>query len=368
MFRGIGQSGFGEPIVIVKRAPRKGHRKSMATTTIPTSSAGKHSAATSSAKFATKTLGKSDLHLTPIGYGAWAIGGGNWEFGWGAQDEGEAIAAIERALDDGLNWIDTAAVYGLGHSEEVVGKAIKGRATKPLVFTKCSMRWDGDRKIYRSLKKESLEEEVNASLRRLGVDAIDLYQIHWPNPEDQIEEGWETLARFKEQGKVRYIGVSNFSVAQMKRAQKIAPVTSLQPPYSLLRRDIEKEILPFCQENHIGVINYSPMVSGLLTGKMTAERVKGLPEDDWRKRSPNFQSPKLERNLALVDLLRQIGSQHGVEPGVVAIAWTLRQPGITAAIVGARRPDQVDGVRPAATFRLSESEILRIETWLEEHP
>jgi aryl-alcohol dehydrogenase-like predicted oxidoreductase len=321
-----------------------------------------------SEKFATRTLGNSDLHLTPIGYGAWAIGGGNWEFGWGSQDEGEAIAAIERALDSGLNWIDTAAVYGLGHSEEVVGKALKGRAKKPLVFTKCSMRWDENRQIYRSLKAASLQEEVEASLRRLGVDTIDLYQIHWPNPEDEIEEGWETLAKFKEQGKVRYIGVSNFSVAQMKRIQAIAPITSLQPPYSLLNRNVEAEILPFCQANHIGVINYSPMVSGLLTGKMTAERIRNLPEDDWRKRSANFQSPKLERNLALVELLRQIGQQHGVEPGVVAIAWTLRQPAITAAIVGARRPDQVDGVLPAATFRLSESEILRIESWLAEHP
>jgi aryl-alcohol dehydrogenase-like predicted oxidoreductase len=324
--------------------------------------------ATTATKFATRALGNSDLHLTPIGYGAWAIGGGNLEFGWGAQDESESIAAIERALDSGLNWIDTAAVYGLGHSEEVVGKALKGRVKKPLVFTKCSMRWDENRQIYRSLKAASLQEEVEASLRRLGVDTIDLYQIHWPNPEDELEEGWETLAKFKEQGKVRYIGVSNFSVAQMKRIQKIAPITSLQPPYSLLNRNVEAEILPFCQANHIGVINYSPMVSGLLTGKMTAERIRDLPEDDWRKRSANFQSPKLERNLALVELLRQIGQQHGVEPGVVAIAWTLRQPAITAAIVGARRPDQVDGVLPAATFRLSESEIVRIESWLAEHP
>lgn len=320
------------------------------------------------AKFATKRLGNSDLQLTPIGYGAWAIGGGNWEFGWGAQDEKESLAAIERALDSGLNWIDTAAVYGLGHSEEVVGKALRGRATKPLVFTKCSMRWDADRKIFRSLKRKSLEEELDGSLRRLGVDAIDLYQIHWPNPEDELEEGWETLAQFQGQGKVRHIGVSNFSVAQMKRVQKIAPIASLQPPYSLLRRDIEKEILPFCQENHIGVINYSPMVSGLLTGKMTAERVRSLPDDDWRKRSPNFQSPKLERNLALAELLKEIGQQHGVEAGVVAIAWTLRNPAITAAIVGARRPDQVDGVLPAATFRLSDAEAQRIEQWLAEHP
>jgi aryl-alcohol dehydrogenase-like predicted oxidoreductase len=335
-------------------------QKTMATTTTATGA---------STKFTTRALGNSDLHLTPIGYGAWAIGGGNWEFGRGAQDESESLAAIERALDLGINWIDTAAVYGLGHSEEVVGKALKQhRGAKPLVFTKCSMRWDKDRDIYHSLSAQSLQEELEASLRRLGVDAIDLYQIHWPNPEDQLEEGWETLARFIEQGKVRYIGVSNFSVAQMKRVQKIAPITSLQPPYSILRRDIEKEILPFCLENKIGVINYSPMLSGLLTGKMTAERVKNLPDDDWRKRSPNFQPPKLERNLALVEVLRQIGATHGVEPGVVAIAWTLRHPAITAAIVGARRPDQVDGVLPAATFRLSESEILRIESWLAEHP
>ena len=321
-----------------------------------------------SAKFATRTLGNSDLELTPIGYGAWAIGGGNWEFGWGSQDERESIAAIERALDSGVGWIDTAAVYGLGHSEVVVGKALKGRAQKPLVFTKCSMRWDQNRQIYRSLKRASLQEELEGSLRRLGVDVIDLYQIHWPNPEDEIEEGWETLARFQSQGKVRFIGVSNFNVAQMKRAQKIAPITSLQPPYSLLRRDIEKEVLPFCRENNIGVINYSPMVSGLLTGKMTVERVRNLPEDDWRKRSPNFQPPKLERNLALADLLGAIGKEHGVEAGVVAIAWTLRNPAITAAIVGARRPDQVDGVLPAATFRLSDAEAERIDRWMAEHP
>jgi aryl-alcohol dehydrogenase-like predicted oxidoreductase len=250
----------------------------------------------------------------------------------------------------------------------VVGKAIKGRAEKPLVFTKCSMRWHKDRSIYRSLKKESLQEELENSLHRLGVDTIDLYQIHWPDPDAEIEEGWETLARFQEQGKVRYIGVSNFSVAQMKRAQKIAPITSLQPPYSLLRRDIEAEILPFCQQNHIGVINYSPMVSGLLTGKMTADRIKNLPEDDWRRRTANFNEPKLSRNLALVELLREIGQTHGVQPGVVAIAWTLRNPAITAAIVGARRPDQVDGVLPAATFRLTDVEAQRIERWLQQHP
>jgi len=312
-------------------------------------------------KFETRQLGNSDLHLTSIGYGAWAIGGGNWEFAWGAQDDNESVKTIERALDSGINWIDTAAIYGLGHSEEVVAKALKNSPHKPYVFTKCSMRWFPDRRIYRSLKAGSLQEEIEDSLRRLRVDVIDLYQIHWPNPEDEIEEGWETLARFQQEGKVRHIGVSNFNVEQMKRVQKIAPITSLQPPYSLLNRKIEDEILPFCAENHIGVINYSPMVSGLLTGKMTAERIKNLPEDDWRKRSANFIEPKLAKNLQLVELLREIGKAHNVEPGVVAIAWTLRNPVVTAAIVGARRPDQVDGVLPAATFRLSEREIAKIE-------
>ena len=325
-------------------------------------------ATTTAQKFDTRVLGNSDLRLTPIGYGAWAIGGGNWEFGWGAQDDNESLRTIERALDAGINWIDTAAIYGLGHSEEVVGKALKHRHEKPYVFTKCSMRWSPDRKIYRSLKGGSLQEEVEDSLRRLGVDTIDLYQVHWPNPEDEIEEGWEMMAKFQQQGKVRYIGVSNFSVEQMKRVQKIAPITSLQPPYSLLNRKVEEEILPFCRQNNIGVINYSPMVSGLLTGKMSAERIRNLPEDDWRRRNANFQSPKLERNLQLAELLKEIGREHGVEAGVVAIAWTLRNPAITAAIVGARRPDQVDGVLPAATFRLSDDEAKRIEKRLAEHP
>lgn len=317
---------------------------------------------------ATRRLGNSDLHLTPIGFGAWAIGGGNWEFAWGPADDDESIRSIHRALDGGINWIDTAAIYGLGHSEEVVGKALKGRSQKPCVFTKCSMRWFPDRKIYRSLKAGSLQEEIEASLTRLGVDTIDLYQIHWPNPEDEIEEGWETLARFQEHGKVRYIGVSNFNVPQMRRVQAIAPITSLQPPYSLLRRDIESEILPFCRQHNIGVINYSPMLSGLLTGKMTAERIRNLPEDDWRRRNRSFQEPQLSRNLQLAALLGEIGREHGVQAGVAAIAWTLRNPAITAAIVGARRPDQVEGTLPATTFRLSDAEAERIERWLAEHP
>ena len=315
----------------------------------------------------TRVLGNSDLQLTPIGFGAWAIGGGDWQFAWGAQDDDESVATILRALDSGINWIDTAAVYGLGHSEEVVGRALKQTSHKPYIFTKCSMRWITEkREIYRSLRDGSLQEEIEASLTRLNVPAVDLYQIHWPNPEDEIEEGWRTLARLKEQGLVRYIGVSNFSVEQMKRVQQIAPITSLQPPYSLVNPKVEDEILPFCHENGIGVINYSPMASGLLTGKMTAERVAQMPEDDWRKKSPNFQEPKLTKNLKMADLLREIGSAHNVEPGVVGIAWTLHNPAITAAIVGARRPDQIDGILPAMTFRLSDEEFNRIEAFRRE--
>jgi aryl-alcohol dehydrogenase-like predicted oxidoreductase len=294
---------------------------------------------TTSTPFATRALGNSELQLTPIGFGAWAIGGGNWEFAWGSQDDNDSIAAIHRALDLGINWIDTAAVYGLGHSEEVVARAVKSASRKPYIFTKCARRWNSDGSLYSDLRAESLTAELHDSLRRLGVETIDLYQIHWPRPEDEIEEGWETLARFQQQGKVRYIGVSNFNIAQMRRAQAIAPITSLQPPYSLLRRDYESEILPFCREHKIGVINYSPMVSGLLTGRMTAERIRNLPENDWRRRNQNFQEPKLSRNLELAALLGEIGGEHGVQAGVVAIAWTLRNPAITAAIVGARRPD-----------------------------
>jgi aryl-alcohol dehydrogenase-like predicted oxidoreductase len=309
-----------------------------------------------------RTLGNSDLQLTSIGFGAWAIGGGNWEFAWGPQDDNESIAAIHRALDLGINWIDTAAIYGLGHSEEVVARAVKSwSGPRPLVFTKCSMRWKANRSIYRSLTAKSLTQELDSSLRRLGVEVIDLYQIHWPNPEEEIEEGWETLARFKQQGKIRWIGVSNFSVDQMKRAQAIAPITSLQPPYSMLRRAIEAEVLPFCQANNIGVINYSPMVSGLLTGAMTVERVAAFPADDWRRKAAEFNEPKLTRNLRLVELLRAIGSEHGVSAGVVAVAWTLHNPAITAAIVGGRSAAQVDGLAPALEFRLTEPEFQRIQ-------
>ena len=314
------------------------------------------------------TLGNSDLHLTSIGFGAWAIGGGNWEFGWGAQDDAASIQAIHAALDEGINWIDTAAVYGLGHSEEVVAKAVKGLSEKPLIFTKCSMRWDAERKIYRSLKAASVVEELENSLRRLGVEAVDLYQVHWPNPEEEIEEGWAELAKLQKQGKIRWIGVSNFNVAQMQRAQAIAPITSLQPPYSMLRPAIEAEILPFCQENKIGVINYSPMVSGLLTGRMSAERVAAMPADDWRRKAVEFNEPRLSRNLKLVELLGKIGAVHGVEPGVVAVAWTLHHPAITAAIVGGRSPEQVKGLSPTLSFRLTEKEFGQIGVFLAANP
>jgi aryl-alcohol dehydrogenase-like predicted oxidoreductase len=315
----------------------------------------------------TRQLGDSDLRITTIGFGAWAIGGGNWEFAWGAQDDSESIKTIERALDLGVNWIDTAAIYGLGHSEEIVAQALRNAPAKPYIFTKCSMRWTEDRKVYRSLKAGSIQEEIEASLARLRVDTIDLYQIHWPDPEPEIEEGWEMLAKLQQQGKVRYIGVSNFNVEQIQRAQKIAPVTSLQPPYSLLNRKVEPEILPYCLEQNIGVINYSPMVSGLLTGKMTAERIQNMPEDDWRKRSANFKEPKLSANLKLVELLREIGNESGVEPGVVAIAWTLENPAITAAIVGGRRPDQIDGIIAAANYRLAPEAKEKIANFLAEN-
>lgn len=321
----------------------------------------------------TRQLGNSDMHITAIGFGAWAIGGGDWEYSWGPQDDIDSIAAIHRALDLGINWIDTAAVYGLGHSEEVVARALAGRQEKPYVFTKCSMVWSkkflrSGSSIHRSLKRDSLRAELEASLRRLRTDVIDLYQIHWPDPDPDIEEGWETLAEMRQQGKVRWIGVSNFSVAQMERAARIAPITSLQPPYSMLNRKVETEILPYCGSHNIGVINYSPMVSGLLTGAMTRERIAHLPADDWRRNNARFQEPQLSRNLQLVELLREIGAPHGRSPGEVAIAWTLRHPAVTAAIVGGRSAKQVEGVIGAATFRLQPEEIARIEEFLAATP
>jgi len=302
-------------------------------------------------------FGTTDMHITPVGLGTWAIGGGGWKYAWGPQDDQDSIAAIHRAIDHGINWIDTAAAYGLGHSETIVGKALTNMTDRPYVFTKCELTWNDQGEIIDSLKSDSIRRECEDSLRRLKLDVIDLYQIHWPRPDQDIEEGWSTLAELQREGKIRWIGVSNFSVEQMRRAMAIAPINSLQPPYSLIRSDIENEILPFCQENNIGVIVYSPMYSGLLTGKMTPERIKNFPDDDWRKDDPEFQAPNLVKNLNLVKSLVEIGKKHDVEPGVVAIAWTLRHPAVTGAIVGARRPGQVDGIAPAISFRLSDSEI-----------
>ncbi|HEV3164337.1 MAG TPA: aldo/keto reductase [Isosphaeraceae bacterium] len=311
----------------------------------------------------TQRLGNSDLLITPIGFGAWAIGGSGWEFAWGGQDDKDSVAAIREALEAGINWIDTAAVYGLGHSEEVVARALEGVRDRPYVFTKCSMIWDEHRQIGHSLKADSIRRECEASLRRLRVDAIDLYQIHWPDPGEDIEEGWAAMATLQRQGKVRHIGVSNFNVVQMKRAQAIAPIAALQPRYSLLHREIEAEILPFAARENIGVIAYSPMASGLLTGAMTPERIAGLPADDWRRGHSDFQEPRLSRNLKLVRLLRAIGNHHGRSPAEVAVAWVLRDPAVTGAIVGARRPGQVVGVVGAADFRLSRRELAEIEAF-----
>jgi aryl-alcohol dehydrogenase-like predicted oxidoreductase len=311
-----------------------------------------------------RKLGNSDLQITRVGVGAWAIGGGGWNFGWGPQDDAQSIRAIQSALDAGINWIDTAAVYGLGHSEEVVARAIEGRSPRPYVFTKCSMVWGSDRVIGHSLKAASLARECEASLHRLRLDMIDLYQIHWPDPAPDIEEGWTELARLKQQGKVRWIGVSNFDIEQMKRAAAIAPITSLQPPYSLLNRDIESAILPYAARQGIGVIAYSPMASGLLTGKMTRERIAAMPPDDWRSRHAGFREPLLSRNLRFTDLLRDIGARHGRSAGEVAIAWTLRNPAVTAAIVGVRTSDQVAGILGAADLSLAAQEVSNIEAAL----
>jgi aryl-alcohol dehydrogenase-like predicted oxidoreductase len=309
----------------------------------------------------TKRLGNSDMQLTPIGIGAWAMGGGGWAFAWGPQDDNDSVAAIHAALDAGVNWIDTAAVYGLGHAEEVVARALDGRSRRPYVFTKCERVWNERREIGKSLKADSVRREVEASLRRLRVDVIDLYQIHWPEPEEDIEEGWTTMAELQQEGKVRWIGVSNFGVDHMRRAQAIAPLTALQPPYSILSREIEEEVLPYTQANGIGVIVYSPMKSGLLSGAMTRERIAAMPDDDFRRRTPHFQEPRLSRNLELAELLRAIGRRHGRTPGEVAIAWTLRHPAVTAAIVGMRSAKQVEGVTGAAEFRLSQEEVGEIE-------
>ena len=313
----------------------------------------------------TRQLGNSDLQITPFGFGAWALGGSGWAFAWGEQDDRDSISAIHAAIDRGVNWIDTAAVYGLGHSEEVVAKALAGRTNKPYVFTKCARTWTSERHITKCLKAESIRRECEASLRRLQVDVIDLYQIHWPEPDEDVEEGWATLARLKEEGKVRWIGVSNFNLDQLKRAQAVAPITSLQPQYSLISREVEEDVLPYCAEQNIGVIAYSPMGSGLLTGTMTRERIAGLPEDDWRRVGPQFEEPLVTRNLKIADKLKEIAARHGRGAGEAAIAWVLRNSVVTGAIVGVRRREQVAGVIGAMDFRLSGDEVNEIEAFVQ---
>ena len=316
-----------------------------------------------------RKLGNSDLHITTVGYGAWAIGGSGWQFGWGSQDANDSLAAIHRSLELGVNWIDTAAVYGLGHSEEVVASALKSwPGPRPYVFSKCGLRWDAKGNVRKVLSADSIRREVEDSLRRLSVDVIDLYQIHWPPDPDsaELEDGWATLASLQRQGKVRWIGVSNFNVQQLRRAQAVAPVTSLQPPYSLVHREIEEQVLPYCLREGIGVVVYSPMASGLLTGAMTRERAAKLPRDDWRKNHPDFTEPNLSRNLALVERLQEIARRHNRSAGEVAIAWARHHPAVTGAIVGARNARQAEGVMRAGELRLTDEDVSEIGTFVAE--
>jgi aryl-alcohol dehydrogenase-like predicted oxidoreductase len=308
----------------------------------------------------TAPFGATGMEITRVGFGAWAIGGGDWEFGWGPQQDDESVAAITHAIESGVNWIDTAAGYGFGRSERIVGKAIAGLRDKPYVFTKCSLLEGPDRKVVRSLKRDSILREAEASLERLGVDAIDLYQIHWPRPAEDIEEGWSALVELRERGLVKHIGVSNFSVEQLRRIGQIAPVETLQPEYSLIERDVEPELLPQAKQQDMGVIVYSPMGSGLLTGRMTRERIAGLPDNDWRKTAPEFNEPALTPNLALVDRIAAVADRYGVVPGAVSIAWTLRNPAVSAAIVGFRNPAQVDPLLPAAGLELTDADVAEI--------
>jgi aryl-alcohol dehydrogenase-like predicted oxidoreductase len=309
----------------------------------------------------TTQLGQTGLQITRVGFGAWAIGGGGWEFGWGPQEDDQSIAAIHRALEQGVNWIDTAAAYGFGHSEEIVGRALQGLTERPYVFTKASLLEGPDGRVVHSLKRDSILSEAEASLTRLGVDEIDLYQIHWPIPEADIEEGWSAVAELKQQGLVRHVGVSNFDVEQLERIQRIAPVETLQPQYSLIERDVEQEVFPFVEREGIGVIVYSPMGSGLLTGGMTRERIANMPGDDWRKHDERFQEPQLSSNLGLVDRLTEVADVHDTTPGAVAVAWTLHNPAVDGAIVGFRSPDQVDPILAAANLGLTDQEIDEIE-------
>ena len=313
----------------------------------------------------TRKLGYSDLHLTPIGLGTWAMGGGDWKFGWGDQDDAASIASVHQALDAGVNWIDTAAIYGHGHAERVVGKAIQDRRDDVLIATKCGRVWEGEsREIGKSLRRESVHREVDVSLQRLGIDCIDLYQIHWPEPDEEIEEGWGAVAELVEAGKIRYAGVSNFNMEQLKRIQPIHPVTSLQPPYSMLRREVEEEVLSYCRENQIGIVAYSPMQAGLLTGRFSKERVQNLPANDWRKANPFFTSPQLEANLSIIEQLRPVAAQMEITLPQLALAWVLRRSEMTAAIAGARRPEQILETVKAGEIVIPDELLLKIERML----
>jgi aryl-alcohol dehydrogenase-like predicted oxidoreductase len=312
-------------------------------------------------KLGTTPLGRTGLEITRVGFGAWALGGGVRELGCGPQEVDESIAAIHRALELGVNWIDTAAAYGFGRSERIVGRALDGLAERPKVFTKCSLLDDGAGYVAHSLKRGTIRREAEASLERLGVDAIDLYQLHWPIPDFDIEEGWAELARLAEEGLVRHIGVSNFGVEQLRRIQSIAPVETLRPPYSLIDRRIEDDVLPFAHRHNVGVIVYSPMGSGLLTGAMTRERIESMPEDDRRRHYRRYQEPKLSRHLALVERLTAVAERHETTPGAVAVAWTLRNAAVDGAIVAFRRADQVDTIVAAASLELSDDDLDMIE-------
>jgi len=297
------------------------------------------------------------LQLSVIGFGAWALGGGDYAFGWGPQDDDESVSAIHRSLDRGVNWIDTAAIYGLGRSEEVVGRALKGIRQEVLIATKCSLIWDDQGNISNCLKRDSILQEVEDSLRRLQTDYIDIYQIHWASPPEDLSEGWETLVELVKAGKIRYPAVSNFSVEQLEQVGAIHPVASLQPPYNMFRRDVEAEILPYCRTQEIGVVAYSPMQNGLLTGKFTEERAASLPESDFRSRSPHFVMPQLAINLATVAKFSKVADESGTTPAQLALAWVLRRPEVTSAITGTRKASQIDETAQAAEWRLDESVI-----------
>jgi aryl-alcohol dehydrogenase-like predicted oxidoreductase len=312
-----------------------------------------------------RQLGDTDLKLTTVGLGTWAMGG-PWQYGWGPQDDSEAIAAISASLEAGINWIDTAPIYGLGHSEELVGKVLKQKNHKPIIATKCSLLWNDKKEKVSCLKAESIRKECHDSLKRLGIETIDLYQIHWPEPEEDIERAWEEMAKLAEEGKIRYIGVSNFNVEQIKRLQEIHPVDSLQPPYSMLHREVEDELLAYCAENKIGVVAYSPMQRGLLTGKFSPERLSGLALDDHRRRSPDFHEPQFTATLQLVEQLRPIAERNGKTLAQLSISWVLRRPEVTAAIVGARNPEQILETAPASDWDLNEEDIEQIELLLTE--